>query len=180
MLIIISLIFLITYLLYCFYGICKYLQFKKCMRKHKKFIKSYQKGKHNMLFNDNFHSGNLNSLLRYYPVIYKYFSSPELLRTNSDYENFDNSLKLYNQFLDKRDFKRHDMYKSFHPINTVNLFLSFPYNLLCRMGFRPRKANELLINIIGSIIELIFIGITQIYSEEIKLLIQSVLEYFIH
>lgn len=173
-------IFIITYLMYGIYNVYKFFQFNKCMWKLKKFMKLYKKGTHNMICNDTYHKKSLNSLMRFYPIIYRYFQNPKLSRSADDYTNFVHSQSLYKKFLDEKDFKRNNMFTSFSPLSTINLLLSFPYNFLYRVGFRPRKANTILINIIGNIIELVFLGLTQIYSEEIKMFIGLAFNYFIH
>lgn len=171
-------IFAIAYLFNIFQHAYEWLHTLIILRKLKRFIIAYKQKGAAFFSNPNVYKQQLNSLLRYSSAINKHdgYHSFLLSRKNQDYVNYDNAQKYYAIFLDVKDSKEYELMCSLNPINAVKILFSFPTTFLVRIGFRPRKANELITNIIGAIIECAILSLLEIYSTEIKEYIKIILD----
>lgn len=139
-------------------------QVRRCIRKLRGFLTAYERR--------NGCQRELNSLLRYYPVIARYENRPILSYNSSDAENSFGSKTLLSEFLMLRNFKRHKLFCSLNPLSALKAMVAFPATALSWFGFKPKRAIALLVSVVGW-------GITYIlglFSNEIKDFLISLLQ----
>ncbi len=142
------------------------LQVRKCLQKLNRFLTEFNCGSN--------HDKSLDSLLKYYPVITKYASSPNLNYQIPDLENYFRSEQLHSKLMMTRNFKKHALIRSLNPLVSLKAIAKFPVTAISWLGFKPGKATSLFISILGWLIAYIL----SLFSEEIKALIVSLFERF--
>lgn len=172
---IILILFAIVYIFTVLNSIFELFQIIVCLKKLNKFISAYNQSLHYYPFGNRRYSKQLNSLLRYYPVICKYVSSPELSYHRQDSVNRENSEYLRDEFLMEKNYKSRDLLRSFFGITAISYIFNFPFYLLSRFGFRPRRTNKTTVNTIGIIIEVVATYLLGRYFDKIVLIIENLI-----
>lgn len=162
--------FIFIYIFVILSNIHSLFEINRCIHKLQNFINSYNKSFH---YSEN--RKELNSLLKFYPTISKYRNcfSPTLSYSDHSSTTFEKSKTLYSEFLMRRNFISNDIKNAFNPLTTLKIIFSLPYKIITLMGFKPRKANINIINILGWIITTISTTLINMFFDEIKAFLLS-------
>lgn len=148
-----------------------------CLRKLNLFISAYAKKGSSFWSNRNVYAKSLDALLKYSPVIRKYYDHHSLFlsRKYSDGLNHEAAQELYVEFLDIADIKRYELKCSFNPFIALKAILLFPATALSWFGIRLKEISSIFISIISYIIMAILECILKLYSDKIEIFIETII-----
>lgn len=147
----------------CFY---EYQELKKCVQLLVTYVAAYTQSCRTLGTAEDYEA-DLTTLLRYYPVIYKYQQHPKLAYSDSPQSTRDKSEALFHSLMMARNFKRHELYNSLIPTASLKILANIPSSALNWIGFKPKKYAARVLNIVGWAVAYF----VNLFSEEIKELI---------
>lgn len=118
----------------------------------------------------------LTALLRYYPVIKTFVSYPKLSYDQTDEETFQSACVLISKLQMQQNDMRHKLARSLNPLISVKDLVLLPVTVAKELGFNPGKNQSLAIEILAIVISSLF----DLFSPEIKALIVTFFENFVH
>lgn len=167
-------IFAVFYIFSVFKIIVEIAQILTGIHKLNRFISAYDNDY--LLTNDNNkYKKQLNSVLRYYPVISKHTFDlwRSLSYSNSDSKNREYGEHFRNDLLMQRNYKMCELKSTVLGVDVVKNILNFPANLLKCFGIKLKKTGQIIINVIGSLLMFAASACVQLYPDEIKEFINS-------
>lgn len=155
-------------------GIAQYLKLCSCLVALHDFLESYGSTSRITFTTSNERTSAEYKVLKKYPLIREFKStySNSLSYSNSSGTNYVNAVNLYNQFLMSRNDLIHDLKRSINPIRAVEQLFLLPSSIIRFIGFNPKNMMTKIINILVWTITFII----NLYGEEIKILIESLLK----
>ena len=161
----IKILLILLFLIY-FYSIIKYIvdimKISSCINTIEAFLKSVKPSSNAFFIGDDCKK-LLNDVLAKYPDICDYLSinSPSLGYGKPDYENYNNTLRIYDE-----------LFMSFNPLCAVKNLIILPSTIINCMGFRTPASFSKIFNILAWVATYFL----SMYQDEIKAFINSLLK----
>lgn len=172
----IKILLILLFLIY-FYSIIKYIvdimKISSCINTIEAFLKSAKPSSNAFFIGDDCKK-LLNDVLAKYPDICDYLSinSPSLGYGKPDYENYNNTLLIYDELFMTRNFFQKYLKNSFNPLCAVKNLIILPSTIINCMGFRTPASFSKIFNILA----LVATYFLSMYQDEIKAFINSLLK----
>ena len=95
------------------------------------------------------YNNELTALLRYYPVISEFVSSPKLSYRQTEETIYQNARKIIPDLQMQMNEFRHKLIRSLNPLVSARELVLLPVRALQELGFRPGRISSVFLNITG-------------------------------